>query len=674
MLKKVPSLAGLLLVILSVLLVAGYYDYHHKVGMAPQSVHHWRQSDCASITYNFYKYNLPVRSPLTMGLVSDSGTSAQNLTSEVPVYYWGIAQLYKVFGPREEILRGMNTAIFLTGIIIFIYSLWLASGSLIWAILSGLLLFTAPVLVYYGNNYLTNSPALGLALIGLGSVSRFFRSGRPVYWWGSVLFFLLAGSLKITGLFLFFALIASAILFRKRFSTISWPMIIGSGLIVLLPLAGWLYYARSVNELHQTVYFSTTIFPVWDLNADDIRYIFNEIRKLWLEDYGHWSLFIFFLLLISVIIIKPGWFSRRWLLILILLGAGMLGFSLLQFYTFMQHDYYVINMYITAAALIVSFSSISAKSPRLLKSPLLYIPLLILLFFNIHYAAGRQDFRYKGFHNDVRREFAVLYDNPSEWLGDLGIAEEDSIIFIADDSHTSLYLMRHLGWTTHKMAFKDTSLDLYFNRDSAGIAKSIENGASYLVLNNWYDLYSSRSYLKPFCKYLAGRKANTMVFDLRESRTNFQLPERKLKQQVVLEPDSIVQNTDKIQETVDALSGYKVFKINEHDTYNFSIEFNDLKPGQLIVFDIWVKANPEKKLVPVISSLEPGILFLEKAQTTEEKGEWRHLKQEYLVQESVAAQGVKCFVWNPEGTKAEIDFLKFQVFESVAEIGADLGD
>jgi hypothetical protein len=668
---RTSRITGFLLILFSVLTTAGVYDYHHKVNQAPQSTHHWRQSDCASITYNFYNLNLPFWKPQIMGLVSDSGRSALNLTSEVPLYYWSIAQMYKIIGQNESILRGIDTGIFLAGLVVFSYFLWLYSGSLLWAIFAGLLLFSSPVLVYYGNNYLSNAPAFGFALVSLGMLVNFFRTKQRAFWWISMAFFLLAGSLKITGLFLFMAVLGSAVLFRKDFVQISRSMMTTSLLLVITPLLSWLIYARYTNEAHHTVYFSTTVFPLWDLSTDDIRYIFSEIKKLWLKDYGHWSLLTFYMLLVIMVLVKPKLFCFRWRMIMILLIAGLTVFSLLQFYTFMQHDYYVINMFILPAVGIVAFSSIHKNHPGILKSPYLLIPALILLFFNLHYASQRHEFRYTGFHNDVRQEFAELYDNMDPWLARQGVHQDDTVIFIADDSHTSLYLMRRFGWTTHKMAFKDTSLDLYFNRDSAGVARSIENGASFLVLNNWYDLYSTRSYLAPFARNLVAQKGQLMVFDLRSSYENFTLPEPEVKQIIIIDPDSLESKEYRVEilDFGDAPTGSRVFALNRDETYNFTTDINDIEAGSLVQFDLWIKANPEKKLVPVISSLEPGLLFLEKPETLEERDQWRHLQQEYLVENDVAEEGLRFFFWNPENAEASVDALSIRIYHPLESSG-----
>ncbi len=660
---RIPSFLGFVIILASVLLISGIYGYHHKVNQAPQSVHHWRQSDCASITYNYYKYQYPPSQPHTSGLVSDTGKSALNLPSEIPFYYWGIAQLYKVFGPDEAILRATNTILFLSGLVALIYSLWLISANFLWSLLGGLMLFTSPVLVYYGNNFLSNSPALGMALIALALFLQFFNTGKKHYWWFSVLFFLFAGSLKLPGLFLFFAIVGASLIFRRETKLLQLTDILISLAVVLIPVFSWAIYARITNEAHHTVYFSTTIFPLWELTVDEIRYILSEIKKLWLKDYGHWSFLLFFLLLLLGTLRSGSNKDVKWTKIISLLVLGMVLFAMLQFYTFMQHDYYLINMYILAAVALAAFSW-RYKNTQLLRSPILLAGMAILLAFNVHYASARHEFRYTGFHNSFHHTNPLLYDSFDQWLTDQNIASTDSLIFIGDDSHTSLYLMRRFGWTTHKMAFKDTSRSIYFNRDSVGVSRCMELGADYLVLPNWRDLYGSRSYLVPFAKHLQARHGELMVFDLQDEERNFTLPDKVLRNEIRLEPDSMISQSERTPPIVnhEAITGNAAFKIGSEDVYSLSTDIDDLSAGMTIEFSVWIKTNPERKLIPVISSLEPGLMFTEVAESIQEKGSWRRLKTEYLVTTQVAKSGVRCFIWNPEASEASIDDLRIKVY------------
>lgn len=92
--------------------VSLYYGYHKTLSFRPQSVHAWRQADCASITLNYYKNGMNFFKPQVHNLTSDGGTTGYTATSEIPVLYYFSAFLYKIFGPHEMIIRLINMLIF----------------------------------------------------------------------------------------------------------------------------------------------------------------------------------------------------------------------------------------------------------------------------------------------------------------------------------------------------------------------------------------------------------------------------------------------------------------------------------------------------------------------------------------------------------------------------------
>lgn len=155
-----------LIFIVLLLTLAMYYHYDEILLKRPQSTHKWRQTDCASLALNYYQNGMKFFTPETHNLTSDGGTSGKAATSEVPLLYFFVALLYKIFGYHEYIYRLLNTAIFLSGLFYLhkIFRLFISDA--FWSIGFALIFFTSPVLVFYGNNFLTNSSALALSIIG----------------------------------------------------------------------------------------------------------------------------------------------------------------------------------------------------------------------------------------------------------------------------------------------------------------------------------------------------------------------------------------------------------------------------------------------------------------------------------------------------------------------------
>ena len=135
-------------------LIAVFYNYQDIVFKRPQSVHKWRQSDCASIALNYYQDGMNLRHSETHNLTSDGGTSGKSLTSEVPILYFSVAALYNLFGYHDFIYRIFNTLLFFLGLFFLFRLMRFILNDTFWSISLALLVFTAPVLVYYGNNFL----------------------------------------------------------------------------------------------------------------------------------------------------------------------------------------------------------------------------------------------------------------------------------------------------------------------------------------------------------------------------------------------------------------------------------------------------------------------------------------------------------------------------------------
>ena len=142
------------------------YSYQEILFKRPQSVHYWRQADCASLALNYYQHGMNFFEPQTHNLTSNGGKSGNTCTSEVPLLYYSVAVLYHLFGYHEYIYRLLNTLLFFTGLYYLFRLFSNVLKSQFWSTLLPLLFFTSPVLVYYGNNFLSNTTALSMVMIG----------------------------------------------------------------------------------------------------------------------------------------------------------------------------------------------------------------------------------------------------------------------------------------------------------------------------------------------------------------------------------------------------------------------------------------------------------------------------------------------------------------------------
>lgn len=106
------------------------------------------------------------------------------------------------------------------------------------------------------------------------------------------------------------------------------------------------FYARTYNTAHDSSYFSTTTFPIWSLSSVEIKGVLENIQTLWLDQYFHPSV----ILLLSACLVFLIWNRNKNIslfnLLLAFMSIQMIVFILLQFWTFADHDYYVIDLYI----------------------------------------------------------------------------------------------------------------------------------------------------------------------------------------------------------------------------------------------------------------------------------------------------------------------------------------
>ncbi len=318
-------------------LFAVIYTYPSVFLKRPQSVHHWRQSDCASLALNYYQDGMRFFQPQTHNLTSGGATSSYSAPSEIPIAYYSVAILYKIFGYHDYIFRLFNTMIFFLGLFYLFKSCLLLFKDFFWAAATSLLFFTSPVLVFYGNNFLSDTPAFAFALIAWYFFFRFYQDKQPKDIYISMLFFLFAGANKVSALI---SLVAITALFAaellRLFTLRSEAKVFPKPLQFVLPvllvfgiIASWVFYAKGFNLEHNSVYFSTRIIPLWDLDSSQIQAVISNVKGLWLNQYFHRYTLIFIAaaLLFSIVFAKKA--NRFVFLTTLVLLVGVIIYAVL---------------------------------------------------------------------------------------------------------------------------------------------------------------------------------------------------------------------------------------------------------------------------------------------------------------------------------------------------------
>ena len=204
---------GFFLLFIAIIAISIFYAYPKMLQLLPQGSHLWRQADCMAMTWNYKQFQLPFLQSACYNLQSING----NVAGEFPVFYF----LASKFSDTEFALRLIHTIIFLSGILsVYFISFYFLERTLL-SIFCALLIFTSPLLVFYGNNFLSDVPALSFALIGWAFFLSNYKNEKLFWILISFLCFSMAALLKASEAIHIVLLFLFLIRFRSQKSKIN---------------------------------------------------------------------------------------------------------------------------------------------------------------------------------------------------------------------------------------------------------------------------------------------------------------------------------------------------------------------------------------------------------------------------------------------------------------------
>jgi hypothetical protein len=678
--------ASIILFLIFLTSVAYYYDYQSIVFKRPQSIHAWRQSDCASLALNYYQNGMHFFSPETHNLTSEGGKTGKCCTSEIPILYYTVAIFYKILGYHEPIFRLFNMILFFLGLFYLFRLFHYLLKDVFWAISLTLLFFTSPVLVFYGNNFLSNSSALAFSFIGWYYFIRFLNESKSKWFYISMAVFFVAGAFKVTALFSLFAITGALLIetvgitkFNGTDKQFKYPLQYLLVIIsVFLLIGSWIVYAHIFNQKHDCTYFSTTIFPIWNLDKAGINGVLHNIREIWLFQYFHLSVFIFLLICSLYILISLRRGNKLLNLILLLIFVEIIAYIMLQFWTFRNHDYYVIDVFIFPFLIVVSaFDNLKRNNYRIFSSFITKFIFTIFLIFNVYYAHQQLQERYNSWMNNYNQVKDIYTITP--YLRQIGISPNDTIISIPDESNVTLYLMNQKGWTEYTDARLNMGEKIRYNQDSAGIAVSINHGAKYLILNGVKELYF-KPYLQYFCTNLAGSYNHVLIFNLKDQTRNFNLEERnvisdyKCNAEFVTQdktafqgkPDSLLFGNGETQSSEFAYSGKYSSKLDSKLPYGMTFKILNIKINESFKISVWRKSSKGNSCGIIASSTSPNEFYLNQYSIIDKgKDGWEKLAVEFFITNEFTNKELAIYLYNPDQKPAWFDDLEIIRFESI---------
>lgn len=489
--------------------ISYYYNYLEIINLRPQSIHYFRQTDCASVALNYYQNGMHFFEPEIMNLHADDDTSGYSV-GEFPGIYYVVAVLYKIFGFNEAFFRGVNLLIFYLGLFALFKLLKGFLKDNFWSIAISLLFFVSPIIAYYANNFIPDTSALAFTFIGWYYFFRFNNLKKYKHLNLAMLFFLFASVLKITAaisviVLMMIYLIEKFNLYKfgkaeKSFSRKIKHVI--PLILTFLLIIAWYSFAIYYKRAHDSWYFSTRIWPLWELTYEKINIIIHAVSTRWVYEYFHISVLIFFLICFILILIFNKRTKSFLTFISVMIFIGLIGFSVLWFYAFENHDYYLISLFVLPLFILITFFDMLRKHlPVIFKSIIIKIIFTAWLVFNMYYSERIVYERYNGWQS----EYPVFKDihTITPYLRSIGIERSDKVISPCDFSgNYTLYLMNQRGWTNI----------LRLSGDSAKIAGHINKGAKYLILVGEEMLEAD--YLQPFMKNKYGEYNSITIYDL----------------------------------------------------------------------------------------------------------------------------------------------------------------
>lgn len=501
--------------------------------MPPGVIHQWRQCDGLSFATNYYEEEFHLFSPKIHWSGLDGTGKA---TSEFPIIYYIVALIWKITGKSELVFRLVNLTIVTFGLFFLFRFIERSLKDSVWAILITLFVFSSPVLAYYSNNFLMDTPALALTFIGWYFFGEYYDTGKIKYFNRSMLFFLIAGLLKITTaislvalIIIFFLEIFGVLKFKNDKKIFCVPTkLIPSVLFVIFILFAWYSYAAYYNSIHNRGVFLMTILPIWDKSiAEIIAGLDVFVGGMMLPQFLNFEALIFVGVLFVLQILLFRKTNKFFFIITLLLFFAVLSYLCLWFGVLPEnHDYYLILPQIFVVFVVLSFFLLFKQiKERLFASNWTKTLFLLFLSINIYNAGAKTAVKYfntpdydnypdsysqenKDFINWLKNDFKYLKSSCREvtpYLRQLGISRYDKVISIPDAStNITLYYMDQKGYTDFGAPFP---------REINWFNQKIRNDSvRYLIVNDPTVLVDPA--VMPFTQHLVGEYKNIKIFDL----------------------------------------------------------------------------------------------------------------------------------------------------------------
>lgn len=505
------------------LLLSFLYAFWEHFFDSIQPIHECRKADSLSQALQFMRGGSLLQ-PKTHAI---SNFGNQQAAAEFPLVYFVIGKLWSLFGYHLWMAKVFSLVYLLAAIISFRnVLLWFFQSEKLVLIFSGVIL-SSPVLIYYADTLLPNVFSFASLLLAGSFFFRFTQTQKITDGLVFTLFLAIAVLIKITalvavlsfvGAFFFYALhAANRIYWRDRRT---WFALVSLLLSFLLTF-WWYRYAISYNAKYHSTIFSTTIRPIWEVDAATRWRIIKLLCEEHLKEIMQPILLLILLLLGLYLSFKSKYalFFRYWLPIALL---GLCAYFILWFWVFEVHDYYFIEALffpLTLFAMLLRFHNNILPNWRwrnmLLGFGLIWIFLNTVSFTQV--AAGNQNILVEKSSltsEPIKEIWKWFYFNHQEGLQQIQdqrgniqkvIAPTDTVFCFSDP-----YPNVHLS-TIDRIGFSGYGYRSYVS-NAYLIRRWINMGASKLLL---LQADTANPDIKPYLSSCLYHQNKVMIFDLK---------------------------------------------------------------------------------------------------------------------------------------------------------------
>lgn len=652
-----------------------FYKYDKIITYRPSSIHQYRQTDCLSFTYNYYKCHNNFFEP-QLNQKAGKNFAGKN-AAEFPILYYIVAQLWKLFGYHEWIYRLFFVLIMFSGLFALFKIFQYVLKDSFWQLILPLWVFSSPIMIYYGNNFITDVPGLSFAFIGWYFFVRYIDKHKLINLIFVFVFFCFAMLIKITSGISFLVLLGIFLFewthiikhdnkpfFKKPLPTLGLFVLVG------IIVSSWYLYSINYNTINETGLFQTSIIPIWNLKFSKIVILFRILLDYQLGNYFNTTGLLAVLAFFVIVLINFKKQNRYLILINIFIFFACISGMALWFQAYDEHDYHLINYLIfIPATCLTFFNFMQTDYPKLFHSLKLKIPVLAVVLICIYWGYTKIDARYADVNKKDYEYSALLsrrevdhqmyyhwiypqqtqaFESITPYLRSIGITEKDLVFSFPDPSPSiTLYLMGQWGvsFTTDNGAdvlkrlnqYKDLNIKYFILGDSTFLKDEIIRK----LLTKKIGQYQTVSIYDISTGPLSSARISCGA-EIIDADSNY------LKGT----PDTFIFSGTNLRTDAKQHSGkYSIF-LDDINQYGFTTKLKSVVANQIIKVSVWRYSESGSEAGICISGDNPDDLysFNSITESGNPKG-WQLISTEIVVPAKLQGKDLSVYVFNPKGEK-----------------------